>query len=321
MLAKLRNVKLFAPFIALRDKVMKAFGLFELKSQMKKKRYARLAKKRDARRRLQVATAIHQMPSGLLTAKDDSNVVVSLTSYGKRVESSVAYAIYSILCQKQMPNRVVLNLDKIKWNNSNIPDLLRELQRVGVEINYVDDVGPHTKLIPSLKQYPDDIVITVDDDVYYDDTMVSELYAAYEMSDHKSVICREGKCILKKEGKYLPYSQQPPICEAKEDVVTMMPFGVGGVLYPPHVFSDEVFNEVVFRDKCRFADDVWFGVMEIRDNINVYYIPNNSWTGNGDVDYAEEYDEENSSALHFRNDIHGQNDIQFRALIDYYKLD
>ena len=40
--------------------------------------------------------------------------------------------------------------------------------------------------------------------------------------------------------------------------------GVGGVLYPPHSLDNEVFNEKVFLDICKYADDVWFTAMALK---------------------------------------------------------
>jgi hypothetical protein len=34
------------------------------------------------------------------------------------------------------------------------------------------------------------------------------------------------------------------------------PIGGAGALYPPHCFTEEVSNEEVFMDICKYADDV-----------------------------------------------------------------
>lgn len=310
------------PFFVVRDWVMETFHLFEAKKKFKQWAYFKRAIVEDALHRRQIAKQIYKLPANMLTlAEKGSNVIVSMTSYGKRVKSSVAYALYSILTQNQLPNRIVLNLNQEKWNNDNLPNLLKHLQRVGVEINFCEDVGPHTKLLPTLRKYPNDIIITVDDDVYYDDTLVCELYDSYMQSDKHSVICRRGIYICKHNGQYIPFSQCPSLGKfTKEEVAAIMPFGYGGVLYPPSIFSNEIFNQGVFRKLCKFADDVWFGVMELREKINVVYLANNSFRDTNDVDRNEEYVESNSSALRFINDLHGANDEQYSALLKYYKL-
>ena len=179
MATKLREAKILRPLFVLRDFIWEKIGLFDLKKRVKRKLYFRRAAKEDDKRRKAIADKIMQLPNDLLSPKDGINIVVSMTSYGYRVEKTCPYALYSILQQSYIPNRVILNIDKKQWNDGNIPLLLKKLQCVGVEINYTDDIGPHTKLIPTLTKYPDDIIITADDDVYYDTPMVEELYRGY----------------------------------------------------------------------------------------------------------------------------------------------
>ena len=315
----LRKYGILQPFIGVRDWLWAKLGLFELKQSIKRKRYFKQAAKEDEARRRMIAEKIMQLPDGMLKPVKGVNLVVSMTSYGYRVEKSSPYALYSILQQSHLPNRIVLNINQEKWNDDNIPDLLKKLQKVGVEINYTEDIGPHTKYIPALKKYPKDIIITADDDVYYDKGMIDELYQLYEQSDKKSVVCREGKYIIKKEGKILPYSALPHIRESK-DADAKMPFGVAGVLYPPHIFGEEIWNMEALKKLAPKADDIWFGAMELFYGVHVYYVRNNSWRGNMDIDRNEEYNEVVSGALYQTNDLQGQNDVQWDAVVAHYNL-
>ena len=319
MATKLREAKILRPLFALRDFIWKKTGLFNLKKKIKRKRYFSRAAKEDNKRRKAIADQIMQLPNDLLSLKEGINIVVSMTSYGYRVEKTCPYALYSILKQSYIPNRIILNIDKKQWNDNNIPMLLKKLQDVGVEINYTDDIGPHTKLIPTLAKYPDDIVITADDDVYYDAQMIEELYGSYKKSNKRSVICREGLLLLKKDGKFMKYSECAHIKESQEDDY-IMPFGVGGVLYPPHVFGDEIFNLYAIKELAPKADDIWFSAMEIYYGIDVKYVTDNSWRGDSDVDRNEEYNEAVSGALYMTNDLKGMNDVQWDAVVNHYKL-
>ena len=315
---KLRTYKMLKPIFIIRDWLWNTFGLFALKKSIKRKRYFKKAANKDAARRRILEKKIMQLPNDMLNVKEGVNVVVSMTSYGSRLESTCPYALFSILQQKVLPNRIVLNVDKEKWNDDNIPVLLKKLQEAGVEINYTEDIGPHSKFIPSLKKYPNDIIITVDDDILYDNTLVSELMTAYNTSDKKSVICREGTKAADENGNYIVYSQQAGL-DKQCHAVNLIPMGFAGVLYPPHIFSDEIFNYDVIRNLCPKADDIWFGIMEIRSKIKVLYIAPNSFKEEN-VDFNEEYNPQVSGALHFSNSAQGQNDIQWNQLVNYYKL-
>ena len=318
-MAKLRTYTLLKPIFSMRDWLWTKLGLFKLKQSIKRKRYFKQAAKEDEARRRMIAEKIMQLPDGMLKPVKGINIVVSITSYGYRVEKSSPYALYSILQQSHLPNRIVLNINQEKWNDEIIPELLKKLQKVGVEINYTEDIGPHTKFIPALKKYPNDIIITADDDVYYDKGMIDELYGEYEKSDKKSVICRECKCVVKKDGKILPYSELPYISECKEDGAKI-PFGVAGVLYPPHIFGDEIFNFSALKQLAPKADDIWFAAMELFYGVHMNYVPNNSWRGDLDVDRNEEYNADVSGALYLTNEVQGQNDVQWEAVVAHYHL-
>ena len=45
--------------------------------------------------------------------------------------------------------------------------------------------------------------------------------------------------------------------------------GIGGVLYDPKWFPEELFNETVIRDTCLLADDLWLKTMEAAAGIPV----------------------------------------------------
>ena len=318
-MTKLRTYTVLKPIFSFRDWLWKKLGLFELKQSIKRKRYFKKAAKEDEARRRVIAEKIMKLPDGMLKLKKGVNLVVSMTSYGYRLEKFSPYALYSILKQSLLPNRIVVNINQEKWKDENIPVLLKKLQKVGVEINYTEDIGPHTKFIPALKKYPNDIIITADDDVYYDEDMIADLYANYEQSDKKTVICREGKFIIKEDGKILAYSELPHIRESKESA-PMIPFGYAGVLYPPHIFGDEIFNIEKLKQLAPKADDIWFAAMELYYGISTRYIKSKAWTGNSDVDRNEEYNAEVSNALYLTNDIMGQNDVQWGAVVKHYGL-
>ncbi len=67
-----------------------------------------------------------------------------------------------------------------------IPDLLKKVCFYGcVDIKYYKNIRSYKKLIPSLIYYPDDIIITCDDDIFYRSNMVSDLINAYNKDKTK----------------------------------------------------------------------------------------------------------------------------------------
>lgn len=185
-----------------------------------------------------------------ISEKIADNVIVSLTSYNRRVYKSVPFTVFSILTQSIRPEKVVLWLDEKTWNNENIPFALRRMIRWSniFEIRYCEDIKSYTKLIPSLKTYPDKAIITIDDDIYYSKQMVKQLYIKY-ISAPRFI-----------------YSLRTATYKIEIDDVTYSPtilLGYSGVLYPPNSLSNLVFDRNIYMRLCLHLDDLWFYVMGI----------------------------------------------------------
>lgn len=55
-------------------------------------------------------------------------LIVSLTSFGRRVNKVVFYTLVSLLQQTTRPNRIILWIDDKKWNENNLPKSLKNLK-------------------------------------------------------------------------------------------------------------------------------------------------------------------------------------------------
>ena len=301
--------------------ILRALGYYTIKAKWRKHQMISRLMEEDVRRIEKLKTEILAINHRILPGLSEKNVTVSLTSHGKRVEQYAAFAIYSMLTQSELPNRIVLNIDQNQWTQDNLPELIKKLQVAGLEVNLCEDVGPHTKFLPTLEKYSDDIIITIDDDICYGAETLKVLLEEYRNSDWKTIICHEAAEIMRDESGYLlPYSQWKTAKIAdKAQSRQYSPMGFRGVLYPPHIFSNEIFNRKVYGELCPKADDIWFTIMEERENITVKPIINDEVTYD-DLDHRNEYIAENSDALHFTNNALGYNDVQLMALCKYYGL-
>ena len=300
--------------------ILRALGYYKLKSKWRWQQFLARMQKEDAVRKAEALAWIETIDHRLLPdVKETENVTVSLTSHGKRVADFAPFAIYSIFQQNVLPNRIVLNINQEKWNDDNLPELIKNLQIAGLEVNFCEDVGPHTKLLPTLEKYPNDIIITVDDDVYYEDCLIADLLADYRQKNGPCVICKSALLVGHKDGAILPYSQWPLATLENVHGQLILPHGFCGVLYAPHIFSKEVFNKTVYQECAKCADDIWFAVIEIIEHIPAYLSsnPNHNMVY---VNHYNEYVAQNSDALHFGNAEGGRNDEQLAALVEYYGL-
>ncbi|MDR0868362.1 MAG: hypothetical protein LBP75_07820 [Planctomycetota bacterium] len=186
--------------------------------------------------------------------------IVTLTSYGKRIATTAPKAIWSIFTGAVLPDRVILWLahdDKDKITPS-----LEKLQAHGLEIRFGDDLKSYKKLIPALREFPDDILITADDDTYYPRDWLSRLKAGYAQNPTK-IWCHRAHIITLDEQRQIRSYNRWQGCAALPNTPSglVFPTGVGGVLYPPHSLHPLITAEKEFLTLAPTADDVWSWAM------------------------------------------------------------
>ena len=303
----------------IQDILMK-LGYFRCKAGIKKKIFYARLKREDAALKRKIAKEIEALPINLLSrANDDTDIILSLTSFGHRVADATPYALYSIFTQTRLPNRVVLWLDNEHWNDDNLPPLIKRLQKSGLEVYYCEDIKSYKKLIPSLKIFPNNPIIAIDDDTYYDKDLVKWLVEAYEKSDKRTVFATCARIPEKKGGRYIPYSEWKG--EQYADMNTEVSLiGCGGGIYPPGIFDEEVFNKDVYMKLAPTADDLWFWVQEKRMGVSVRLTSKHGYHLLRIVDRIEDYDVNNADNLTLTNVVQGRNEQQFDALVEYYHL-
>lgn len=193
----------------------------------------------------------------------NNDIIVSITTYGKRIYD-VHLTIESIMEQTMKANRIILWLD-YSFENKPLPNAIRLLQERGLEIMFCKDIRSYKKLIPALKAFPEDVIITFDDDVIYEFDLLEKFILSYKENPSFIYCGRMHKMQFDKKERLLPYSQWKWNQNEVEASLLNFPTGVGGILYPPHSLDDEVFNESVFMDICKYADDIWFKAMAIKN--------------------------------------------------------
>ncbi len=201
------------------------------------------------------ATRLLRVPS--LGERKQADVVVSLTSYGRRVkEGVVCYSIYSILRQTLQPKRIILWLSQDEWTDSTLPKHVAQLKRYGVEIRFCEDMRSYKKLLPTLLLLPDEDIITVDDDILYPKSLIHYLIDSH-LQYPNMIIAPLMKRPLKKENQLLPYTQW--YCEIlTEPDISYLPLGGSGCYYPKHSLASYVTDYALAHQYAPLADDVWF---------------------------------------------------------------
>lgn len=247
--------------------------------------------------------------------------IVSLTSYGRRVNKVVYYTIVSILRQSFLPDRIILWLDNDNWNEKNIPLCLNKLCSKGLEIKFCEDLKSYKKLIPTLTEYPEDIIVTIDDDVIYTRNFLKQLWASHQQYPHqihctKALVPQWGN---RQNFSLTPYTSWSEILPEQMDSCTFkFPVGVGGILYPPHALSLETTDIGLFTKLCPKADDIWFWSMALKNGTGHIKIAMFKPFYSFDSIYQFFH---HGSALTHSNAKEAGNDEQLKNVISYFGLE
>lgn len=200
---------------------------------------------------------------GVTKKKREKQVIISLTSFPTRINSAYN-TIVTLLNQKYLPDRVILWLAKEQFpkGTEDIPNKILMLQQYGLEIKWFHDIKSYKKLIPALLEFPDDIIITVDDDWYYSTSLVEILMEEYEKYPDE-IICHAATHPMIDEKGYLKSSDENIDYRGTTSYFNKL-LGGSGVLFPPHSLDKEVLNENVFMNIAPTNDDIWFWAMAVK---------------------------------------------------------
>lgn len=240
-------------------------------------------------------------------------VVVSLTSYPARM-ATLHKTLCSLLTQNFKPDKIILWLTSSQFPNreADIPSNILSLCKYGLTIEWCEEnIKSYTKLVPSLKKYPDAILVVADDDILYRKTWLCGLYESYKQNPNViHTYCSHRIEIV--NGMIKPYNQwrelRKPDCSIKNLLM-----GVGGVLFPPKVLYSDVLDSNLFMSLSPNADDLWFWAMAVMNGIPVNVVCNkNSKT-------IPVFGVNDQDAL-FLHNSNGGNDVQMSNILNYYPV-
>lgn len=241
----------------------------------------------------------------------NQDVIVSLTSFPQRIRHAWV-AIETMFWQSHRPGKIVLVLSRCEFKERSMPSTLKEQQNRGLEILWVEkNLKSYKKLLPTRELYPDATIITIDDDVFYEPTVLEDLIVAAER-ERDAVIGHRGWEILHSAHGCASYNKWYPIRRRKEGRQVLLT-GAGGILYPPGCLDKNLLLDYELAAKlCPTADDIYFWAVAQVSGSRVVCL------GQHDV---------RPLGLHFfspslakLNVSHGKNDQQMQNVIDYFGL-
>ena len=199
-----------------------------------------------------------------------------MTSFPAAIPYAVQ-AVRSILDGSVLPDKLVLYLTFSQFGQKGVPEELLELATSNpiFEIrDYNRDIRSYRKLVPALKDFPDSVIVTVDDDVAYHRNMLKDLLLLHEkipgaVLAHRAKRMKPGSPYrLWKKYRWYDFVLKR-IHSGFQNIQT----GVGGVLYPPHSLKEEMIDEELFTKIAPTTDDIWFWAAAVAAGTPVVPVP------------------------------------------------
>ncbi len=163
--------------------------------------------------------------------------------------------------QDRTPKKIVLWLNNDLRNK--LPHNLVSLQSAFFEICFSDLTSSHRKLIHSIEKYPNEVIVTCDDDMIYRKNWLRLLYEEH-LKNPKDII---GNCTITIKhddvGNPLPYKLWRYPDENEPNLRATVAIGAWGILYPPNSLSKQAIDSDLFMRLTPTADDLWFKAMAL----------------------------------------------------------
>ncbi|QJR81975.1 glycosyltransferase family 2 protein [Alteromonas pelagimontana] len=243
--------------------------------------------------------------------KNDKQLIVSLTSIESRLHL-LDLTLNSLLSQSVQPTMIILWLSE---HIEQIPANIKAFEARGVTVKLCEDVGPHTKLVHTLVQYPEAVIVTADDDTLYPKQWLAELVDAY-FNRPGAIHCHRAHYInFNADGTLAPYTKWGWLAQGIVGADNrIFPTGVGGVLYPPGSLHPDTTNIALFRKLSPKADDIWFKFMALLQGTV------SSKVNSRFREYMTTEGSQEEAKLGPQNVGGGGNDKQFQACFAHYNL-
>lgn len=255
----------------------------------------------------------------IIEEKRKEKLIVSLTTFPQRIYD-IDVVLFSLLNQTIKPDKIILWLSVEEFPNleDGVPLHILNMRKFGIEIEFCNNLYSYNKLIHSLKKYPNDIIVTADDDVYYTPDWLEKLYNGY-LEEPNYIHCHRAFYILFDDNNnLLPYRNWVKEIKWNNTKPSYRNFltATSGALYKRNLLHEDIFNEELFIKLAPKEDDGWFWAMAVLNGTKINVVKNNI-IGLKDIgyDYQPKLWQYNIkiNSLGLAN-----RDIQIRNIINFY---
>lgn len=248
------------------------------------------------------------VPDTIVGDRIDRKLIVSLTSFPARI-NDVWIVVKTMMLQTYTPDKIILWLSEDQFpDGKGIPESLKSLEGVLFEIRLVKhDIRSHKKYYYVFQEYPNDLIVTLDDDIFYPQNLLEGIVNCHK-ENPDAVVCNYGLYVgYNVDGSIKSYNSwnRTKSLNPKDFF-----FGSGGgTLFQPSKLYKDVTNIEIARLLAPTADDVWLNAMVRLANLPLIVQSNN---------HVLSVTVKNDERLCDTNVSQNQNDIQINAVINHY---
>ena len=205
------------------------------------------------------------------TSASFGRIIISISSFPARIEK-IWITLESLLRQTHKPDMIILWLSRQQFPNeiADLPQNLIALQARGITIRFVDeDYRSHRKYLYTLCEYPNDILVTADDDLIYPPHLLADIWHTHLAQPDAIITTYAHGKEYDQSGHLRPYTEW-------RNNSTDGPYffcSGGGTLFPVGSLSPETTDIKTAIHLCPYADDIWLNVMALRQHTTVEHIP------------------------------------------------
>jgi hypothetical protein len=249
--------------------------------------------------------------------EENPKLIVNLTSFPQRIHE-VHYTIFSLITQSFPADNLFLWLsyEEFPGGVNDLPKNLIKMLDYGLSIRWCNNIRPYNKLIYALLEDPFSIHVTADDDVYYNNFWLKELYQEYIHYGDNFIYAHRVHSIKLSDNGIEEYNTWQREIKTQDASFTYFPTGVGGVLYPPNSLNEKVINIELLKQLSPDNDDIWFWAMALLNNTKIRITKN--YHKLVYVNPERELRLSDEFTLSRKNVISGGNDIQLDNVLRHF---
>lgn len=238
-----------------------------------------------------------------------SEIIVSLTSFPARI-NNVWQVIECMKRQTLKPSKILLWLSKEQFPTpETIPQSLKEREDEVFEIRMVDgNIRSHKKYFYVSKEFPDNYVFLVDDDLYYPSTLIKKTWNEHLKQPEKIVGNYGYRMRFQSDGTVKSYKEWTEIFNDSDSEDLFFGSGGGTLIKPSQMYGDYT-NIELAKGLTPIADDIWLNAMARKAGIKTHMIAHG---------LLLPIEQQNKERLSVENNGASQNDAQIASIEDYY---